>query len=209
MHFDRMMIPAMVLAMAAGMAMATSGLWAAWAQDPAHDADPWRVTQVDGEAWLRNRGSAARPAHKGDRLAAGGIVITGDGGLVRLFCGDTKMTVLPDSRTEIPLDDDHRGPTTVVHRLGNLLVQVGQPSGPAAEQPESTVFRVETPFLTASVKGTLFILRVEADAASLHVAVGTVEIRSIASGEVALLRAGQSASVSDGGDGRLRVTGAP
>lgn len=203
MHLGRTFL-ATACAVAASLAVLVSDHGAARASDP----EVWRVTQVDGEAWLRNKGPAARPVHKGDRLVAGGFVITGDGGIVVLSRDSVAMTVLPHSRTEIPATADPLGPSTVVHRSGSLLVQIDPPLEQSNEPSEAPVLRIETPYLTASVLGTLLSVQVGEEGASLYVATGTVEVRSIASGEVALIRAGQSANVSRDDGGRLRIVGA-
>lgn len=221
MHFGRTSL-AMAVAVAASFAMAACGHSDALAQNSAQNAKLWRVTQVDGDAWLRNRASAARPVHEGDRLVAGGFVVTGEAGKVVLSRDVIALTLMPNSRIEIPADDPpladgppddaHPGRISVVQRFGTLMVQLEQYPGRLEDllrqPPEGQVLQVETPFLTASVMGTVFTVRVEEGAASLNVTAGTVEVRSIASGEVAIVRAGQTARVSQSRNGRLQVIGA-
>ena len=182
----------MAFAMAATLVMLVA------VQEPlqAQQQRPWKVAQVGGDAWLQNAGAAARPVHEGDKLGPGGLVIAGDGGSVTLIRAGALMTLSANSRTEIPSDSGPGG-ATVLQRAGDLHIEV--------DAPPDQHFQVDTPHLTALVKGTTFDVHVESGGASVHVVEGILEVRALASGDVAMVQSGQTARVSQQTGGRLDV----
>lgn len=160
---------------------------------------PWLVTEVRGDAWLKAPDGGKTPLQQGAEIEPGSVVGAGDGGRATLSRGGTAMTLSPASETEIPADSDQGSRTTIFQRLGTLLLKVDK-------RPEQH-FEVDTPFLAAVVKGTTFTVSVDSAGSAVHVVEGAVEVGSFDSGEVALVRPGQTARVSSRPGSGLKVSG--
>jgi hypothetical protein len=87
-----------------------------------------------------------------------------------------------------------------MQNLGTLLFKIRtRPQNP---------FNVKTPYLAAIIRGTIFTVSVDARNAALHVATGAVEVHSILSGETALVRPGETATIDSRAGGRMKLVGA-
>ncbi|MGF1609808.1 MAG: FecR domain-containing protein [Kiloniellales bacterium] len=163
------------------------------------DEGPWLVAEVQGDAWLKAPDGGKTPLQQGAEIAPGSVVGASDGGRATLSRGGTAMTLSPASETEIPPDSDQGSRTTIFQRLGTLLLKVDK-------RPEQH-FEVDTPFLAAVVKGTTFTVSVDGAGSAVHVVEGAVEVGSLATGEVALVRPGQTARVSSQPGSGLKLSG--
>jgi len=161
------------------------------------DAGPWLVTEVAGEARLASVGGAPRALRVGDEVAPGYAVETGADGRAILTRDGTSMTLSANGRLEIPTTHQNGVRTTVFQRLGTVLLNVDK-------RPEQH-FQVDTPYLAAVVKGTTFTVNVGAAGAEVHLVEGAVEVGAFGSGEVALLRPGQTALVGIDASAPLKV----
>lgn len=166
----------------------------------ARAADPnlWTVTGVSGKARVLTGGTAWTALGKGMVLQPGNRVETGRDGRISLTRPGDSLAVSPNSRFEIPA----AGKTgTVAHlkqALGTLLFKI-------TTRPENP-FNVQTPYLTAVIKGTTFTVSVDQASAALHVAEGAVEVTSSLSGQTVMVNPGQTA-ISRRGAANLRLTG--
>ena len=163
------------------------------------DEGPWVVTALEGQAHVTLPTKAPQALQLGATIAPGSEIATAADGRVTLTRGKTSMSLSPDSRTQIPFATDQGQRTTIFQRFGSLLLQVDK-------RPEQH-FEVQTPFLAAVVKGTTFSVDVGGTGASVFVSEGAVQVGALASGQVKLVRPGQTATVSQGPDARLEVTG--
>ncbi len=182
--FNRLLCALAILCASAGAAL---GL----------EEGPWTVAAVHGEAQVSLPTRAPRVLKPGDRIEPGSEIATAAGSRVTLTRGKTSMTLSPDSRTQIPFDSDRGQRTTIFQRFGSLLLQVDK-------RPEQH-FEVKTPFLAAVVKGTTFSVAVGGTGASVFVSEGAVEVGALASGQVRLVRPGQTASVGQGPNADLKI----
>jgi hypothetical protein len=92
------------------------------------------------------------------------------------------------------------GPS-ILQKLGTLLFRIEKRSptqyqNVSTGQPKISTFNVETPYLAAVIKGTVFSVNVSQQGSALHVTEGLVETISIATGERGLVAPGQTARVS-------------
>lgn len=161
------------------------------------DEGLWAVTAVEGQAAVTLPTKAPQMLKLGAAIAPGSEVATEAGSRVTLTRGKTSMTLSPESRTKIPFDSDQGQRTTIFQRFGSLLLQVDK-------RPEQH-FEVQTPFLAAVVKGTTFTVDVGGTGASVHVSEGAVEVGALASGQVQLVRPGQTAIVGEGPNASLEI----
>lgn len=158
---------------------------------------PWRVTAIEGEAAATLPTRAPQALRLGDAIEPGSEIATEAGSHVTLTRGKTSMTLSPESRTKIPFDSDQGQRTSIFQRFGSLLLKVDK-------RPEQH-FEVQTPFLAAVVKGTVFTVEVGGNGAAVHVSEGAVEVGALASGQVELVRPGQTATVGQGPNAGLEL----
>ena len=189
-HFARFVV---------ALAIATIGLVVLSAGDLAAE-QPWTVTEVSGQANLVDPAVGTNPVSQGDRVLAGHQIETGFNGRVVMARGDSTVTISPNSRTELPADAQG-GRTTLFQALGAILLKIEK----RAEQH----FEVQTPYLAAVVKGTTFTVTAGAAQSAVHVVEGAVEVGSFATGDVALVRPGQTATVGAGSNAGVSLLGTP
>ena len=183
--------PAFLLFLAVLLAAPLGRAWA--------DEGPWTVSEATGGATIQTNGTGTQPLVVGTRIIPGSKVRTDGNGRVVLTRGRTSMTLSPNGLTEVPADSDQGARTTILQRLGTLLLKVDK-------RPEQH-FEVKTPYLAAVVKGTTFTVNVNDAGSSVHVVEGAVEVGDFDSGQVAMVRPGQTAKVSSQPGGGLSVTG--
>ncbi|MGH9866900.1 MAG: FecR domain-containing protein [Candidatus Polarisedimenticolia bacterium] len=137
-----------------------------------------------------------QPVRRGDIVAAASHLRTWEKARATLTRqGDL---ILVDAGTEIVLPEMAAGAGTVVMQTSGNAVYKVAPRQPGAR------FEVKTPFLVAGVKGTRFSVQIEGDRAAVSVVEGVVEVRSLLTGQVQDLSAGESAIV-DGHEGRMEL----
>jgi ferric-dicitrate binding protein FerR (iron transport regulator) len=164
---------------------------------PAQAADGhWTMAAVDGVAMVATQGGEGYEASQGHPLVAGATLVTGDESTVTLVRRGDSMTVYPNSEVTIPKasDGDRLG---VVQGLGKLLFRM--------ETRESRNFEVRTPYLAATVKGTVFTVEVATDNATVTVAEGSVLVAPARGGRSQMVHAGNRASVKAGSANQVDV----
>jgi hypothetical protein len=163
----------------------------------ANGGEAWRLAEISGVVQVQRGDGAWRAAAPGTALVAGQALATGADGRAVLRADGDVITVSPGSHVLVPNEGGDASGANIVQRLGTLLYKV--------ERAPQRRFAVDTPFLAAVVKGTVFTVVVRADGGALQVTEGAVEVAALASGEVALIRPGQIAQVPAGPAGRLMI----
>lgn len=162
---------------------------------PAMAAD-WVASRLRGSAQVQTDGDWQALA-RGDRVADNQPVRTGADSRLDLTRGAEVISLGPE--TEIRIDEDLARSLTVVHQgLGTVDIEAEIRSGDHLE--------VQTPFLTAVVKGTVFSVEAAADRATVSVSRGLVAVRALETSYSTSLPAGTSATVRL--DGGMEVAGA-
>lgn len=176
-----------VLGIAAfALALARDGM-PAWAED----LESWVAVEVGGAVAQRNADGVWQAVEPGTLLAAGASLRTGDGAMLVLSHGGDRVTVSPNSELQIPAHADPANGASIIERIGTILFRV--------EHSPGRRFEVESPYLAAVVKGTVFTVSTSDTASSVHLAEGSVEVSAAASKETALLRPGETAVVAASG----------
>lgn len=156
----------------------------------------WTMAAVDGVAMVIAQGGGGHAATQGHPLSTGARLVTGEDGTVTLVRRGDSMTVYPNSEVTIP-ESSNGDRLGVVQGLGKLLFRM--------ETRGSRNFEVRTPFLAATVKGTVFIVEVAADNATVTVAEGSVLVAPARGGRSQLVDAGNRASVKASSANRVDV----
>jgi hypothetical protein len=159
----------------------------AWAED----LESWVAVEVGGAVAQRDADGAWQAVGPGTVLAAGASLRTGDGAMLVLSHGRDRVTVSPNSELQIPAHADPAHGASIIERIGTILFRV--------EHSPGRRFEVESPYLAAVVKGTVFTVSTSDQAGSVHLAEGSVEVSAAASKETALLRPGETAVVAASG----------
>lgn len=138
---------------------------------PAQPLPPWRVTALEGlvQVMDEEEGKAFRNAAPGEVLTVGAVVTTGLESSAELTNGFQKITIRSNSRLRVP-EDRRDGMTRVLHELGTILFDIDRKDGPH--------FQVDTPLVTAVVKGTRFTVVVGPETTTVEVTEGLVEVRA-------------------------------
>jgi hypothetical protein len=150
-------------------------------------ADDWQVVKatdqvkysVDRTNWLGLRA--------GDVVPNRAWVSTGPRGRVQLGRGVESITFQPNSLASITTNGFFSRTTQIVQQIGSLDLEIEK-----RRQPHTTV---QTPYLAAVVKGTVFHVTVAKTKASVSVDRGLVQVTSFASGQQSNVGPGQEASV--------------
>lgn len=148
---------------------------------------PWLVAESHGDV-TQQTADGALPVAPGAMLAEGAPVRTGADGTLLLAHGNDRVTVSANSAFAIPVGVDPATGPSLLQTLGTLLFKV--------EHTPGRRFEVDTPYLAAVVKGTVFTVSINGSAQLVHVAEGAVEVTASASHDAVLIRPGQTATVS-------------
>jgi hypothetical protein len=146
-------------------------------------------------------GEAPRPLAAGMILLPRARVSTAESGRATLTRNGDVVEVAPGSALELPADATGRPLKGVVQTLGSLLYKI-------VTRPEDP-FRVDTPYLAALVKGTVFYVVVTANGTQLRVDRGAVEVTARRNRDRSVVRAGQTAFAAARSGPGLRITGKP
>jgi hypothetical protein len=170
-----------------------------WADADGQVLAGWSVVSTTGDARYREASSTDwRPVLLGMVLAEGSRVATGERGRVVLSRGTSTVTVAAQSETEVG-----GARSGVLYRffqyLGTILLRI--------ENGPDRNFQVRTPYLAATVKGTVFSVSVDGQGAVVHVTRGLVEVAALSSGNAALVRPGQTARVSSAPNAAVEFIG--
>jgi hypothetical protein len=164
-------------------------------------ASSWQVESIQGQATVAVQGRAAQPLTEGTTVPFGAEVATAADTRVVLRQNNDSVVVSPNSSMHIVRTDNPSLFTQIKQTLGTMLFRV--------EPNRSRRFEVETPYLAATVKGTVFTVSVRTEGASVHVTEGAVQVASASGQRPLLLRPGQTGFVSSapGADVELRQQG--
>jgi hypothetical protein len=154
----------------------------------AQDPTPWVVALSQGDATLQVTNGAALPVAAGAVLVEGTSVRTGADGRLVVAHGNDRMTVSANSAFSIPRSADPATGPSILQTLGTLLFKV--------EHTPGRRFEVDTPYLAAVVKGTVFTVSINGGAQIVHVAEGAVEVSAALSHAAVLIQPGQTATLS-------------
>ena len=151
-------------------------------------ADPapqWKLVQRVGEVWITSDKFQPVALSPNDSIPEKSVIVTGAKGRVILSRGYEQIILQPNTRLIIP---ETKGKTTRLEQSrGSALFRVERKTLPH--------FRVDTPYLAAVVKGTVFLVNVSDKAASVRVSEGAVSVASNKGAAVTLVKPGMFAEV--------------
>lgn len=159
----------------------------------------WVLESQSGQVHLVRSGISPIALTDGDVFSGGDWIETGPDGRAVLRRGDETIVVAPGSRIGLPQENTGRFATRILQSLGTILLTV--------EKQAKQHFEVQTPYLTAVVKGTTFTVGIQGERAVVHVVEGLVEVQNLASGRSSLVRPGQTGSVSRNGPAEVEIQG--
>lgn len=151
-------------------------------------ADDWRVVKATDQAKYTIDRTNWLDLNTGDVVPNRAWVSTGPRGRVQLARGVENITFQPNTLASITAYGGFLAPQTqIVEQVGSLDLEIEKRS-----QPHTTV---QTPYLAAVVKGTIFHVTVGKTKASVSVDRGLVQVTSFASGQLSNVGPHQSATV--------------
>ena len=159
---------------------------------------PWRVSEANGTVTVSNA-NGSRAAREGIVLRAGDNIRTAQRSSAVLVRGREFVTVRQNSSVKIPAAQRKRSVLQIIQDYGSALFNIGR-------QPDPH-FGVETPYMAAVVKGTVFTITVSDEGAVLQVTEGAVETSTLDGGARHLIMPGVIAMVSANDNLRLVVEG--
>jgi len=160
----------------------------------------WHVSEVSGDVRIVE-GGQAHPAARGALVPGGAIVATAPGARAVLVRARDYVVVSPASRIRVP---------TFQQQGGSGLVQMITDAGTAMFRIQHTSvphFGVQTPYLAAVVKGTVFTVTVGEHGASVQVTEGAVQVSTVDGGAADMIRPGMVATIRAGDLQLLHVEG--
>jgi hypothetical protein len=138
-------------------------------------------------------------ATRGMAIQPGDTIVTGSGARAVLVHSKDFVTVSSNSRIRIPAEARESSITRFFQELGNAIFNVEKRNAPH--------FSVDTPYLAAVVKGTVFSVTVGADRSALQVTEGVVEVSTMDGGARELIRPGSIAMIAASDRYRLTISG--
>ncbi len=168
------------------------------AQAPANAK--WIVTEISGQARERGTDGNWHALARGSVLSEGRTVETGPNARLVLMHHEDLVTVSPNSAFDVPHNSDPAVSIRFIQKLGTMLFRV--------EHLPQRRFEVDAPHLVAVVKGTVFTVSATKSADAVHVAEGAVQVSTLLTHQVELIRPGEVAVVSAAGRD-LTVLGSP
>ena len=156
------------------------------AQEVAALPSPWIVAESHGPAEVRHDRGAWQPLLSGAVVAAASEIRTGPSAEVLLTRGNDRVRLKGQSYLELPAvaETEDGGITRLVQWLGQAVFEVDHRPDPH--------FEVDTPYLTAIVKGTSFAVDVTQDGSAVAVTEGVVAVGS-PGGATTVVTAGMTA----------------
>ena len=138
------------------------------AQEIAAMPSPWIVVESRGPAEVRHDRGSWLPLQAGAVVAAPSEIRTGPAAEVLLKRGEDRVHLMGQSYLELPPAAEDDAMTRVVQWLGSALFEVDHRPDPH--------FEVDTPYLTAIVKGTAFTVEVTREGSAVAVTQGVVAV---------------------------------
>jgi hypothetical protein len=179
----------------AALAIATLG-----AGSNARAQDSWRISKSSGDVSIMTEGFQPVALAAGMILPPGNSIRTGQNGRVLLTRGNETILISANSAISFPKSSKQNAmSTTILQQAGSILLEV--------EKRAINHFEVETPHLSAVVKGTRFHVTMSGNESKVGVFRGQVEVTDFMSGQHALINAGQNAAVSLQGAPGLLLSG--
>jgi hypothetical protein len=165
----------------------------------AADGGVWSVSKSTGEVWVTTTGAQKASLRQEENLKPGDTIRTGPNGRVLMVRGEESMLIAPNSVISVPAEAKDGMQTTILQQAGSIVLEV--------EKKNVQHFEVETPYLAAVVKGTQFIVTVNADSTSVEVRRGQVEVSDFKTGQIAQVLPGQTAIRFEHGKSGLTLSG--
>jgi len=156
------------------------------AQSIAAQDETWRIRQSVGDVSVTTGDDLRVAATPRLPLGEGSVVVTGENARVVLDRGQEQIVL--ESLSRVILVRATSGSTTVQQSAGTARYSIGRQSAPH--------FQVDTPSLSAVVKGTTFNVIVNATRSNVAVIEGAVEVATHSGNAVTLVKPGMSATVS-------------
>lgn len=173
---------------------------AASAGDAAPRGEPWLVLDVAGEVMARHGDQPWQRLRDGAALSPDSEIRTGPAAMAVLARGNDQVQLMSQSSLMLAPDKEGDAFTRLVQWFGRVVFEV--------EPRPDPHFEVETPYLTAIVKGTVFTVESSKEGASVVVDDGVVAVTA-SDGSSADVRAGQVAHAFPGLTGLQVDDGAP
>jgi hypothetical protein len=149
--------------------------------------DDWHVAKTTNQVKLTLDREIWSDVHVGDVIPNKAWLSTGPRGRVQLTRGVEMISLQPSTLASITTSGFFSRKTEILQQVGSIDLEIEKRS-----QPHTTV---QTPFLAAVVKGTIFHVTVGKTKASVSVDRGLVEVTSFASGQRSNVGPRQSATV--------------
>jgi hypothetical protein len=165
----------------------------------AADGGVWSVGKSTGEVWVTTTGAQKASLTREENLKPGDAIRTGPNGRVLLVRGEESILIAPNSVISVPAEAKDGMQTTILQQAGSIVLEV--------EKKNVQHFEVETPYLAAVVKGTQFIVTVNAGSTSVEVRRGQVEVSDFKTGQIAQVLPGQIATSFEQGKSGLTLSG--
>ena len=175
--------------------------WLAVSGTARADERTWTVKEVTGTARIQHGGAGWAALKVGDSVQPGSKVeTTADARLALARPGDS-IDVAGNSRFEVPsaVDPKAKAPAHILQTVGTLLFKI-------TTRPDHP-FGVKTPYLAAVIKGTVFTVSVKGSESELHVTKGAVEVTSVITNQVVMVRPGMTAAIDGAKGGQMQVIG--
>ncbi|WP_461494431.1 FecR domain-containing protein [Pyruvatibacter sp.] len=182
-----------------GLAYAAIALAMVVFSNTGHAESAWQVESRTGDVWIAQEGATPVALGGEQTLTSGTMLTTGANGRVIIRRGEEAIVVAPNTSIQLAPQSRQGLATTIIQSIGTILLSV--------DKKDHQHFEVETPYLAAVVKGTKFAVTVAGGKSSVHVVQGAVEVMDFESGDVGMVRPGQTADVSAGSGVGLSVTG--
>ena len=148
---------------------------------------PWRISEASGTVTIVGD-DGNRAAREGATVQAGEHVRTAARSSAVLVRGREFVTVRQNSSLQIPAPQRERSVFQIIQDYGSALFNIGR-------QPDPH-FGVETPYMAAVVKGTVFTITVSEEGSTLQVTEGAVETSTLDGGASELILPGVVAMIS-------------
>ncbi len=159
----------------------------------------WTVQAVSGDAEMTTDFINWEPLSIGAVIVPGTEIETGVDGRIILSTSGDNITVSPNSRMAVPVENPGEDIANIEQTLGTALYKI--------ESTPGRSFKVKTPYLVAGVKGTTFTVTVGVEGAAISLIEGLVEAIAVDIGATELLVPGETAVMSSEPGSELIVLG--